>query len=255
MKSVITVHNLQGRRDLILSRPDVGNCLSEEMVTALSTELKQAADDEVKLVTLRGQGRHFCTGFDLSDLDTATDERLLARFIAIEMLLAQIWTAPFDTLALAQGQTMGAGADLFVACRRRFAAADTQFAFPGAAFGLVLGSRRLGCRIGDENAADLIRSGKRIDAAKAEELGLVHGLIESEDAVFTRETSRALRLDYTTVLQVQQALAGASEQEKIDRDLAMLVRSAARPGLGARIQAYRKAVMAARTCNKKASTQ
>lgn len=254
MNSVAVAQNYEGRRDLILSRPDVGNCLSEEMVTALSTELKRAADDKVALVTLQGAGRHFCTGFDLSDLDTITDERLLARFIAIETLLAQVWTAPFDTLAFAKGQTMGAGADLFVACRRRFAASDTQFAFPGAAFGLVLGSRRLGCRIGDEHAADLIRTGKRIGAVEAERLGMVHSLIETEDAVLAAETARALRLDHNTVLQVQSALAGTSERQALDSDLAVLVRSAALPGLGTRIQAYRTAAMASRSRNQKAST-
>lgn len=251
MTGPVVAQSAGARRDLILSRPETGNCLSEAMVDQLMIELDRAQAEGVALVTLRGAGRHFCTGFDLSDLETVSDERLLARFIAIEGLLARIWSAPFDTLALAQGQAVGAGADLFVACRRRLALAGTGFAFPGAAFGLVLGTRRLGLRIGRDRAADLIRSGRRMDLPEALDCGLVHHAVDDPGqtaAWLQSETARATRLDAATARQIEDALPAACAHG-LDRDLAALVRSAARPGLGARIRNYRVAAMAARRRN------
>ena len=153
---------------LTLNRPDKGNALSAQLVQALTDALDQAsAERDLRLVVLAGAGRHFCTGFDLSDLDQATDDGLLARFTRVELLLQAVHAAPFATLALAQGRAMGAGADLFAACTERWIVDDAKFAFPGAAFGLVLGTTRLTTRVGAPQAAEWIQSGAVFDATVA----------------------------------------------------------------------------------------
>src|SRR5690606_15674965 len=135
----------------------------------------------------------------------------------------------------------GAGADLFAACTVRLALPDASFSFPGAAFGLVLGTRRLAARIGEDAALSMVTSGRVIDAGEALRRGLVAAIVEPEglDDALERATRQASRLDGRTVAALRRA-AGDGPAD-LDRDLAALVRSAARPGLVQRIIDYRAA--------------
>ncbi|MDX6750394.1 enoyl-CoA hydratase/isomerase family protein [Geminicoccaceae bacterium 1502E] len=245
MSEAVSVADHGARREVTLTRPARGNALADETVGALTAALTEAERDGVRLLVLRGEGRNFCTGFDLSDLAETDDAALLARFVRIEMLLARVWTAPFQTLALAQGRVFGAGADLFAACGRRMAIEGARFSFPGAAFGLVLGSRRLAVRTGPEAAMELIASGREIDAERARSLGLVSRVIGEDEveAMLEEETACAGRLDSATAAGIRGALA--EHTGLVDADLANLVRSAVRPGLKDRITAYRERARAA----------
>ncbi len=239
MSGPVACHDHGARRDLVLSDPARGNCLSAAMVAALGAALDRAEADGVRLLVLRGAGRHFCTGFDLSDLDTAGDADLLARFVAVELLLARLWSAPLRTAAVVQGRAIGAGADLAACCSLRLARPEAGFAFPGAGFGLILGTRRLGLRLGGAVAAELIASGRTMGAAEARAAGLVTRIAtaEEEPALLERETAAAARLAPETAAAMRAALAG--DMGALDADLAALVRSAARPGLADRIRAHR----------------
>jgi len=251
MTAAVIAQDHGTRRDLTLSRPERGNCLSQDMVAALGSELDRAAQDGVRLLVFRGAGRHFCTGFDLSDLDTVNDAQLLARFVAIEMLLARIWSAPLETAVAAQGRIVGAGADLFACCSMRIATPDASFAFPGAGFGLILGTRRLGQRIGPDLAADMIRTGRQMKCDEGQLAGLVtHCASEDQqDIVLEHQAANAGRLDVTTTAQMR-AVLGA-DAPALDGDLAALVRSAARPGLCDRIRAFREKTRAENATRKK----
>jgi len=232
---------------LQLNRPDKGNALSASLVAALAEAVDAAARDEtLRLLVLSGAGRHFCTGFDLSDLDSETDDSLLARFTRVELLLQAVHAAPFATLALAQGRTMGAGADLFAACTERWIVGDASFAFPGAAFGLVLGTARLTELVGATEAAAWVQGGQLIDAAAARAGGLATRRIDAAEAAGeqARLLTRVSRLDGPTQRSIHAAV-GAGRRPRGDagdaEDLARLVWSAARPGLRERIAAYRAA--------------
>lgn len=244
---------LISRRDggvlhLQLNRPDKGNALSSTLVNALTEAIEAAARDEhLRLLVLSGAGRHFCTGFDLSNLDIETDDSLLARFVRVELLLQAVHAAPFTTLALAHGHTMGAGADLFAACDERWIVGDAQFAFPGAGFGLVLGTARLAGLVGASHAAEWIEGGKTIDADAACAGGLATRCIDAQalDDECDRLRQRVSRLDPATQRAIHTAI-GAGQHSRgptgDTEDLARLVRSAARPGLRDRIAAYRAAM-------------
>lgn len=221
---------------LTLNHPARGNALSAAMVERALDLLSQAeADPEVDSLILQGAGRHFCTGFDLSDLDAESDATLLQRFVRIEQLLDRIWRSPLRTVALAQGRITGAGADLLAACDYRVVNEDATISFPGAGFGLVLGTRRLASRIGADHAFALLTEGRVLTAAQALTLGLASRLAQFDDGHWSDislppvSTSRA----------VTHALRTAMDDGAADRDLAALVRSAAHPGIKARIMAYR----------------
>ena len=229
---------------LALNRPERGNALSRSLVAEIEAALEEARRLKPRLLVIDSTGANFCTGFDLSDLESETDDTLLARFVRVELMLQSVASAPFPTLAIARGHTLGAGADLFCACSRRWIAGDAAFAFPGAAFGLVLGSARLADTLGARTAQDWIQRGAKVDASAALAAGLAHERLAPEALQEAQEALLKLlgRLDEATHASIHEATDGARRPRGAAgdaADLARLVDSAARPGIKARIEAYR----------------
>jgi enoyl-CoA hydratase/carnithine racemase len=245
MTTPVTVEADGAVHTIRLTRPDRGNALGPEMVAAIDAALDGALDAGARLVVLRGEGRHFCTGFDLSDLDALDDGELALRAIRIEILLQRIHALPISTLAVAGGRVFGAGADLFAVCDRRVALAGSSFAFPGPAFGLVLGTGRLAGLVGDGVARRLLLAGATIEAEAALAMGLATQVVEADGIAAAVDAARhaATRLDAPTVA----ALHGRTRRADDAGDLAALARSVARPGLKDRILAYRAQVAARRS--------
>ena len=231
---MLTIDHQAGVTLLRLQRPERGNALGPMLVEGLISAASEAfANAAVHTLVLQGEGRHFCTGFDLSDLATLSDADLLLRLVRIETLLAMLWHAPIRTVAQAKGRTWGAGADLLVACEQRLVGSDTTLRFPGAQFGLVLGTRRLAERIGADAARALVLEGGELDATQALALGLASRITDTLALAPLRtsgDTGRAVR--------------AASRSDLRDADLAALVRSAAVPGLQQRITQYRASLLA-----------
>ena len=231
---MLTIDHQAGVTLLRMQRPERGNALGPMLVEGLISAASEAfANAAVHTLVLQGEGRHFCTGFDLSDLATLSDADLLLRLVRIETLLAMLWHAPIRTVAQAKGRTWGAGADLLVACEQRLVGSDTTLRFPGAQFGLVMGTRRLAERIGADAARALVLEGGELDATQALALGLASRITDSLALAPLRtsgDTGRAVR--------------AASRSDLRDADLAALVRSAAVPGLQQRITQYRASLLA-----------
>jgi len=215
-------------------------------VAALSQALQRAiATPDVHTIVFQGDGKHFCTGFDLSNLDDESEGDLLYRFVQIEQLLSNIWHAPVRTVAFGHGRVLGAGADIFTACDIRVARADASFLFPGAAFGLILGTRRLQERVGADCALRWTSTGASINHQDALAAGLVN---QVSDEAAERNWAR-LRTDRSTF----SALRAATTSDQRDRDLAALIKSIMKSGLKARLQAHRDRVIAA-TAQRERST-
>ena len=233
---MIEVAATPGVVTLTLNRPSVGNALGPELVEGLLAQVQRViVDADIHTLVLRGAGNQFCTGLDLSDLATVSDGDMLLRLVRIETLLATLWHAPLRTVALAQGRAWGAGADLFAVCEHRVAAPGTTFRFPGAQFGIVLGTRRLADRVGADVARQLVIGGGELDAPQALAAGLVSIIGDSADL-------GAPKVDAPT----SAAIRAATRSDQRDADLAALVRSASVPGLQARITRYRENMLARR---------
>lgn len=222
-----------GELTLILSRPERGNALSAALVEEVLARVNAAfADTSIHRLVLRGDGANFCSGLDLSELDDSSDAQLLHRLVRIEILLSTLWHAPIQTAAIAQGRAWGAGADLFAACETRVGLEGSSYRFPGALFGVVLGTRRLAEHIGIARARQLLIQGEQLDAAQAFKAGLATHAEEPEwsDMAVSAATACALRK--------------ATRADQRDSDLAALVRSASEPGLKLRIAEYSSRVRA-----------
>ncbi len=221
---------------LTLNRPDSANALSPDLVEALLAEITTATD--IRLCVIKAEGRNFCAGFDLSDIDGLSDGDLLLRFTRIETLLQAVHHAPFPVIALAQGHVIGAGADLFAACWQRIAAPNAKFRFPGWQFELALGTRRLTRLVGTDNARDLLIDTKTILADEALQIGLATQVAESalwDDIIeVVEQRSSSLPLN---ALHSMMALTTVDTRLE---DMAAVVANAGVPGLKQRILDYKE---------------
>lgn len=236
MSALVSRKVIERSAILELNQPERGNALSAQMVRELRSSLQSVfSDQQLDTVVIAGAGRNLCTGFDLGGIENQSDGDLLQRFVEIELLLSELWHAPIRTAAFAKGRTWGAGADIFAACDFRVAQSTATFRFPGAGFGIVLGTRRLCTRVGETTARRWISANEEIGTPEAWSAGLATILTDLDGA----ESWVAADLPK---LSVQRAtlndLHRASRADLRDADLAHLVRSAAAPGLRDRIVAY-----------------
>jgi enoyl-CoA hydratase len=230
---MLNVEHRAGVAKLTLNNPTKGNALSSAIVESLIEQTTFAlTNNDIDTIELHAEGSHFCTGLDLSNLDNETDGDLLQRLVRIETFLALLWSASITTKAFAKGRTWGAGADIFVACEHRVIEPNTTFRFPGAQFGIALGTARLADRIGIDDARHLILHGKEFDASTAIQKGLATGYVadhRQSDVVVSRDAAAAIR-------------AASRNNAEANAAMAALVRSASLPGLKQRIIEYRERV-------------
>lgn len=223
--------------ELTLNRPDQSNALSPSLVEAILDAF--AETDGVRLGVIRGAGRNFCAGFDLSDLAELSDGDLLWRFVRIELMLQAVHHAPFPIVAFAHRHVVGAGADLFAACTHRVATGDARFRMPGWNFELALGTRRLARRVGSDRARDMLIDTRSVEADEAVAIGLASEQAEPDQwpSIQSRWAERAATLPpYAS----KEMLALTGEDTRA-LDLAAVASTAGRPGLKERIEAFRAA--------------
>lgn len=217
-----------------LDRSDRANALSADLVEDLHGLLAEAAAAQPDAIVFRGNRHHFAAGFDLSGLHDESDCSLAHRFLRIGLLLERLWAAPYLTVAIIEGAAIGAGADLALACDHRVGTRDASFCFPGARFGIVLGTARLTGLVGTEVAHELI-AGEPVEATYARAIGLLTELTATPDAAVAQVIERwnatfpGVRPDL---------LIRARQADDADGALAALARSVALPGLRDRIAAY-----------------
>jgi len=225
-----------GALTLTLDRAEKMNALSAPLVEGLLAQVEGAAQRGVRLMVLRGAGKNFSAGFDMKGYEEQSEGDLLLRFVRIEQLLQALRHAPFDTMALAHGRNFGAGVDLVSACARRVVAPEATFRMPGLRFGLVLGSRLFASRVGGERARQVLQVSRTFNAAEALEWGFATEVASREHWAPVLEKARSAAVALPPEAAARLFAVTASDHR--DADLAELVRSAAQPGLKARIAAY-----------------
>ena len=219
-----------------LDRADKMNALSAGLVEELLALVDACTRDGTRLLVFRGKGKNFSAGFDMAGHDAQTEGDLLLRFVRIEQLLQAVKHAAFDTMALAHGRNFGAGVDLIAACARRVASPEATFRMPGLKFGLVLGSRLFGQRVGPERARQVLQVSQTFEASQAQSWGFLGAIAPQErwDAMIDEAAAAAAQLPPGSAAR----LFAVTTPDTRDADMAELVRSAAQPGLKQRIAEY-----------------
>ncbi|WP_336725071.1 enoyl-CoA hydratase/isomerase family protein [Achromobacter ruhlandii] len=239
MSAALRVERRGPARVLTLTRPEKMNALSAELVEALIAAVDAAPAQGAEVIVLRGEGRNFSAGFDFGDWEAQSEGDLLLRFVRIETLLQRVAASPCLTVGLAHGRNFGAGVDLFGACKWRVAAPDAAFRMPGLKFGLVLGTRRFAALVGAERARAILEQASVFDAGQAHRDGFVSHLAAPDSWPDLERQAAQAAGALTGAARAQ--LYAALSAEQPDIDLARLVRSAAEPGLKARVAAYLQA--------------
>jgi enoyl-CoA hydratase/carnithine racemase len=190
---MLVTHSIEaGLGEIVLNRPDKLNALTLEMVEQLHASLEAAETAGVRALILRGEGRAFSAGRDLSGVDPATDdaERVLAEVVNPLIRRVREFAAP--TFAAVQGACLGVGLGLALACDVVTVADDTRIGSPFARIGAVLDSGGhaffVEC-LGSHRALELIYTGRLLSGAEADAWGLVNRCVPN-DQLF--ETVRSM---------------------------------------------------------------
>lgn len=237
VKPPVRVERTESITRITIDRPEKANALDAATVEMLIGAIEKACADGTRMIVLTGAGQHFCAGFDFTGIETMSEGDLLLRFVRIEQLLQALWHAPIVTVALVQGGAFGAGADIVCACEQRVGAPDSRYRMPGLKFGLVLGTRRLAERIGAKYARLVLGASAVFDADEALKMRFLDAIVPH---VEWPDFTQALYAAATALPPAARSrLNRITAMDTRDIDLAELVRSAALPGLKARIQDFR----------------
>jgi enoyl-CoA hydratase/carnithine racemase len=169
-----------GVRHLVLNRPDKRNALNGELIRELGAAIEEAAaDDEVRVVVLRGRGAMFSSGMDLNDLRDLSEDP--ARLRAYRRPILSWWNLleemPKPTICQIHGAALGGAFELALACDLRTMAEDAVAGIMEVRVGLlpdVGGCSRLPAAVGLGNAKELIMTGKVIDGREAHRIGFAN---------------------------------------------------------------------------------
>lgn len=185
---------------VILNRPQRHNALTPEIIQGLrQTFLRLGADDSVRAVVLRGNGKSFCAGADLAAMRAAADysfEENVADGEAIFDLMDAVNRCPKPVVARVTGAAIGGGAGLVSCSDIALATADAIFAFSETRLGILPAviSPFVVSRIGQAAARELFLSGERFSAARALRDGLVHYVVDDEESLDRQVQERVQEL-------------------------------------------------------------
>ncbi len=210
-----------------LNRPDRLNALSLELQRELILASQTLSSSPARAVVIRGAGRAFCAGVDVTTLAPSTmapedGERLYTGFKLGGEMADAIESLPQITIAALHGFVVGGGLVLAAACDLRVAATDTVFSLPEINLGIPLawgGIERLVRELGAARTKELVLTGRRFTPAEAMSAGFLNRVVDPDDVVSTATelaqviASKPRAPVMLTKLHVAEILAGDSSRD------------------------------------------
>jgi 2-(1,2-epoxy-1,2-dihydrophenyl)acetyl-CoA isomerase len=180
-----------GVATITLNRPDVANALLPEQRDLIIELLADAdADAATRVVAIRAEGRHFCSGADVGTIKTRqadgqarTGDGMRRIMHGAQRLVAAVLDCGKPVVAVVQGAAAGLGAHLVYACDMVVASEQAVFLEPFLLRGLIVdagGAYLLPRMIGLQRAKELAFLGDKLSASEAKELGLVNRVVPAE---------------------------------------------------------------------------
>jgi len=174
-----------------LNRPDKRNALDDEIVREFRTALKTAATDEtVRVVSVSGAGKDFCSGADLASLQRISEagvEESMASAGVMGELFVEMRRHPRPLIAAVRGRALAGGCGLATACDIILAAESSQFGYPEVNIGFIpaMVMAILRRSVSEKRAFELITRGEIITARTALEIGMINRVFADDQ--FDRE--------------------------------------------------------------------
>jgi enoyl-CoA hydratase/carnithine racemase len=169
---------------LTLDRPDALNAFSKGLVSdfrAALAELRAEAPTRLSVLVITGAGeKSFCAGADLKERKAMTLDETRAFLRELNTLLDEVAAFPQPTIAALNGVAFGGGLELALACDIRLGGEGIQVGLPEVRLGILPGAggtQRLSRACGIAVAKELILTGRRIDAFRARDIGLLSAVV------------------------------------------------------------------------------
>jgi methylglutaconyl-CoA hydratase len=173
-------------RTITLNRPERRNAMTPEMQTELIAAMQDAVASGCRVLVFAGAGDAFCSGLDLSALQsmndkTAAEHRADAERVAL--LFRTLHELPIPTIAAVHGPAIAGGTGLATICDFTLATPAARFGFTEVRVGFVpaLVSAYLTLQVGDKRSRELLLTGRIFDSAEAFRLGLVTEVVAAQD--------------------------------------------------------------------------
>jgi len=221
---------LQGKVALVrFNRADKANALNQTMWQELQSVMEWAdAEPTVRAVVLAGQGRHFCSGIDLSMLmgiqgaiadecEGRQREKLRRLILQLQDNVSSLERCRKPVVAAIHGACLGGGLDIALAADFRFAAADAVFGVREVDIGMVadVGTlQRLPGVVGQGMAREMALTGRDVGAEEALAIRLVNRILPDADSVLAAALETAQLMAGKSPL----AVRGSKEMLNYGRD-------------------------------------
>lgn len=171
---------------VVLDAPSKLNALDERALAELNAAYVEAETAGVRALVLRGEGRAFCAGRDISGVDPRDDEVLGYLGGLVTPLLQRMSRFPAPTFAVAHGACLGVGLGLLIATDVVYVAESAKIGSPFAALGATLDSGGHALfldRLGAHKTLDLIYTGRLMSGTEAVASGLFSRVFPDDEVV------------------------------------------------------------------------
>jgi len=214
---------------ITLSRPEKRNAISTEMIDELMGALAEVEAGAARVAILTGEGRAFCSGIDLGALRaiaTQSAEENLEDARRFARLLRRIWSFPKPTIAAVNGAAIAGGCGIATVCDFTLAVPEATFGYPEVRIGFLPANVTvfLMRQVAEKHARDLLLTGRIIDAAEAQRIGLITRIASAEELISAAQTLAATLVasSPTSLLKTKHLLCDMVAPE-IDRALELAI--------------------------------
>jgi enoyl-CoA hydratase/carnithine racemase len=164
---------------LFLARPEKRNAIDDPTVAGIEAFFA-ALPDAIKAVVLAGEGEHFCSGLDLTELTSRDVAQGIAHSESWHRAFARIEFGKAPVVAVLHGAVVGGGLEIAAACHIRVAEASAYYALPEGSRGIFVGGGgavRLPRLIGTARITDMMLTGRIYSAEEGQAIGISHYLV------------------------------------------------------------------------------
>ncbi|HEX7834571.1 MAG TPA: enoyl-CoA hydratase-related protein [Pseudolysinimonas sp.] len=208
-----------GVAEIVLDAPDRLNALNPADIAELDAAYVAAEKAGVRALMLRGEGRAFCAGRDISGVDPRTDDVQGYLGGLVTPLLHRMSAFPAPTFAVAHGACLGVGLGLLIATDVVYVADTAKIGSPFAKLGATLDSGGHALffeRLGAHKTLDLIYTGRLMSGTEAVESGLFSRVLPADEVLdTTRDAARAAATGATQAFLASKKLVQSLRDERI----------------------------------------
>ena len=205
---------------LRMSRPAKRNAINDALIAAIHTAFINLPESS-RVVVVSGEGEHFCAGLDLSEVSE--------RSVAEGIVHSRMWHAAFDqvqfgrvpVISVLHGAVVGGGLELASSTHIRVAETSAFYGLPEGQRGLFVGgggSARIPRLIGVSRMTDMMMTGRVLDAAEGQQLGISQYLVGTGEGLakafeLARRIAQNAPLSNFSVMQALPRIADMSQSD------------------------------------------